>query len=206
VLPLSRAIADRFIYDNATLFAVAASLDAGMAEEGLCEATGWTVRQTLGHLGYSQAGYAVALEQVLAGVPVTRPSGRLNQQEQAGQYAGADVQRLITELRAGRDRVLAALAALSAVQAAAPFAAHTGTMTVADVASRHFATHMREHGVDLLEARPALVEDPVVLDWALEPAFAEGRPAEWLARRRAVIEAARQRLGRKRPRTKKEGQ
>lgn len=205
MLPLLRAVSDRFIYDNATLVTVAALLDAGGTNEGRCAATGWTPRQTLGHLGYAQEGYAVALERVVAGEPITRPSGRLNQQQQAAQYAAADVSALIGELHAGRDRVLAALSALSDMLAAAPFAEHTGTLTVAEVVSGFFATHMREHGIDLLEAAPALAEDPVVLDWALEPAFAEGREPEWLARRRAVIEAARQRLGRKRQRAKKEG-
>ena len=64
-----RAAADGFIYDIAVLIHVADLLgEEGM--EARCEATGWTTRQTLGHLVANYERYATLFGQRLAGEPI----------------------------------------------------------------------------------------------------------------------------------------
>lgn len=194
MLPLLRAAADQLIYDIANVEALLEGVD----DEGLalrCEATGWSVSETIAHLAHSQAARATALEGVLAGEDAA-PS------EAAGGPLDAAIEDTIALYREARDRTIASFALLTASQIGAPFAGCTGAATLAQ-AVRAWAGHPGKHALDLLEAIPAARADTFVLNWALYQTFPDDEP--WLARRRRLFEELRKLFDREKtkPRRKK---
>jgi hypothetical protein len=160
--PGLRAAADSFIYDVAMLLHIAALLD-DKALARTCPATGWTLRQTLGHLAVSYERYAGALERRLRGEyapwePV--PSAVTVAAER--DTAVDDLRRRMT---AARQRILDALAAVTPGIEASPLA--EGFPPLSEVVEA-WSRHGSGHAVDFLEAAPERA-DALMMNWAYHP-------------------------------------
>ncbi len=181
MLPVLRAAADQFIFDIATLKHVA-DLAGDEGLERSCEATGWTVRQTLIHLAASMEGYAEVLEPASgSGQPAVEFGQAMPTVEIFERYDRA------------RDRVIAAFERFDATRPAAnpPVFATIGP----------WVDHIPRHSIDLLEALPGVRIDSLVLTWAMFHDFG-GDPA-WLARRRAIVKVIREEYEAARPKRKR---
>jgi hypothetical protein len=159
-----RALADRFIYDTATLQHALTLLDD--AALGLrSEATGWTVRATFGHLCEAQEAYAAASARLAEGTaPPAEFEGHDRDAHRSAlpaRHAATPAEELHARLAAGRADVVAALDRVPP----------NGNEPERDGGAAGWAGHARGHGLDLLEAVEALRVDAVVVTWALGQPF-----------------------------------
>ncbi len=181
MLPVLRAAADQFIFDIATLKHIAELAgEAGL--DSVCEATGWTVRQTLAHLAGAMEGYAAAIE-----------SGTGAGQAPAEFDAAVPVAEIFDRYDRARDRVTAAFERFGA----APLAPVPPVVDDFD----QWMDHIPRHSIDLLEALPGVRLDALVLNWAMYHDFSDD-PA-WLARRLAIVKVLREELEAARPKRKR---
>jgi hypothetical protein len=180
--PELHAAADAFVYDVAMVLHVTDLLgEPGLALRN--EGTGWTMRQTVGHLAANYEKYAAAFERRIAGeraIPPPDPS-RSNE-------AIAEAERdtptaeLAGRLLDARRRILAALAAFSPGQESSALSEGSRSLVqVTTIWSRHGA----DHAVDFLEAAPQLAEERLVLNWVFHPA--PGEPPDLDRRRQALL-------------------
>ena len=182
-----RAAADAFTYDIAMLIHVADLLeDVGL--ELRCDATGWTTRQSLGHLAANYERYATAFERRAAGQqPFAEPyDAARNNPLIAEAERDTPPETLIERLRLARARILASMAHVSPGMERAPFG--EGLPALLDVA-RAWSRHGAAHAVDFIEAAPTLATDLLVANWAFYPL--EGEDARLDQRRKALLKQLR---------------
>jgi hypothetical protein len=183
VSPELRAAADSFIYDVAMLIHVANSLDeAALAK--VSAATGWTLRQTLGHVAASYERYSGALSRRLAGEHAPWPN--VPSSETAALERDTHVADVCGRLTAARASILASLEQVTPGQESAPLA--EGFPPLGDVVER-WSRHGSAHAVDFLETMPALGGDALILGWVLYPRA--GEDAGLAARREPALAAVR---------------
>ena len=176
MVPEVRALADRFIYDTATLKYIAANAP----QDGLDRSTpgaGWTVRQTLAHLAENQVRYAETIARWLGDEPGLRLPGDPTQENAAAaeRNAGAPVASIIAMF----DRSVREIVSASDQVDEAKAAGEIGGWPVMRVLNA-WASHAQGHAVDIVTALPELKTDPMVLNWALHFDYSnEPNSARW---------------------------
>ncbi|MGE5595470.1 MAG: DinB family protein [Hyphomicrobiales bacterium] len=168
MLPEGRAAADKVIYDAANLRYIAENAGKKGLEKR-APATGWTVRQTIGHLAFALHSYADSLP-VLTGVEPGNPGGfdvAAFNAETAARTEKMPLPRILEELADGRDRCIDAFLALAEGDLDRPAG---GAQTVRDLL-RIWQCHFETHALDLLDAMPVFEQDPMVLNWVLHADF-----------------------------------
>lgn len=157
-----RAIADRVLFDSATVLYVASGVAPGQ-DGATAEVGGWTVRQVLGHLGAALEGYAAAVERLLAGEALVPPGWDPDALNAAvGQSAGPGIPEAAQRIRDGRARFLAALERIDGPSLDESFRGQS-----LDGILDSWARHCAAHAFDLLDALPQFRVDPIAVNWAL---------------------------------------
>lgn len=183
-----RAAADAFIFDVAMLLHVADVL----GEEGMerrCDASGWTTRQTLGHLAANYERYAATLEMRIAGAPALPAR---NDPEAANPLI-AEAERttplaeLVVRTAAARSRIVEALGLVTPGQEVAPIRKGAPPLLVVVTG---WSGHGSSHALDFIEAAPELARDALVLNWAYYPQ--PGEPPSLGQRREAMLNRLRE--------------
>ena len=172
--PELRAIADRFIYEQATL----KHLTALAPEEALRRPVvglEWDVAQLLGHLGSSLSGYAGLVRGWLLGEPVL---DGVNPGEMdagtAARFSGATRLDVTQALGQGLVDLFAALSAVPDERLSEAFGEETALETL-----RSFGEHCLGHAIALVDALPEVRMDPLVLNWLLDAEFEDEASQAW---------------------------
>ena len=172
--PELRAIADRFIYEQATL----KHMTALAPEEALRRPVvglEWDVAQLLGHLGSSLSGYAGLVRGWLFGVPV---ADGVNPGEMdagtAARFSGATRLDVTQVLGQGLVDLFAALSAVPDERLSEAFGQETALETL-----RSFGEHCLGHAIALVDALPEVRMDPLVLNWLLDAEFEDEASQAW---------------------------
>lgn len=173
MVPAIRALADRFIYDTATLKYVARGLPDGAADR-VTAGSGWTVRQLLAHLAVHQQRDAQRIRQWLED-PARADTGG-DPTERNARMANGNRAIPMTDVAAAFDAgirdLVAACDAVDERRLTRPF----GPYPFID-AMTFWSGHAHDHAVDLVSALPEFKTDPIVLNWVLHFDFSD-RP-EW---------------------------
>lgn len=173
--PRLRAIADRFMYETATLRHIAAlapetSFDRPLAGQA------WTVRQQLAHLAASLGGHAEMVEKWLRGEPPI-PGGwhpdAVNA-ETAAEYAAATVAEVDALFASGIKALVAILQQVPAERLAEPFGPREAL-----VIFHVFEGHALSHAIPLVDALPEVRTDSLVLNWLLHADFGSEEARAW---------------------------
>lgn len=181
--PELRAIADRFMYETATLRHIVALLPDGALQRP-APGLEWTVGQLLGHLGQSLTEYAAIVERWLAGEPAIPPGwdpDTMNA-ETARQYANATERQVFDLLGAGINALVAALAKVPDGRLGEPLGPAEARRVL-----HTFEGHALGHAIPLVDGVPEVRMDPLVLNWLLYATFSQAEEREW--QRRLVAEA-----------------
>lgn len=171
-----RALADRFIYDTATVKYIAMNLPESAAER-VTAGSGWTVRQVLAHLALNLQRYARTTQQWLADPPSAEPGGdptELNA-EMAAENEHTSIEDLVSTFDVSLRALVAATDSIDEKRLARPL----GRWPFLDVLTA-WSGHCGHHAVDLVTALPEFKTDPMVLNWVLHFDYSN-RPewAEW---------------------------
>lgn len=187
--PETRAAADRLILDVANVKYLAMTLGKGDLDRR-CEATGWTMRQTIGHLAASLQVYGEALPRMAGGHEAAEERfdwDALNA-ETARRTAATPLPELLEALSGGRDGTIEALLALSEADLARPVTADVPLRAV--IAA--WMTHLSEHAIDFADTLPAARFDPMLLNWVLHADYSKS--AARLERQQKLMAEVRVRL------------
>jgi hypothetical protein len=174
--PDLQAIADRFIYEHATLkhmLTLTSEADLGTSIPG----SDWMVRQCLAHLSESLGGYAERIEAWLNGAALEDWSSAEANAEVAARSKSASAAELTATAAEGLRRLLPALRRIPEEHLSEPSVAEPAMETL-----KRFQRHASSHGPSLLEALPALKRDPLVLSWLLRVEFADAENRAWQSR------------------------
>lgn len=172
--PELRAIADRFIYEQATL----KHITALAPEEALRRPVGgleWNVGQLLGHLGSSMGTYAEVVRKWLVGEPALdgfEPDAM--NAETAARFAAASRLDVTRELGTGLVNLFAALSAVPDDRLVEPLGRGTALETL-----EAFGEHCLRHAIALVDALPEVRMDPLVLNWLLGAEFEDEASRAW---------------------------
>jgi uncharacterized protein (TIGR03083 family) len=168
-----RALADRFIYDTATLKHIASNLPEGGADRPT-PGSGWTVRQVLAHLALNQQRYARSLQQWLDDPAKADPGGDPTERNaaMAAENRETPVEGIVATFDGSIRGLVAACDAVTGAQLAVPH----GRWPFLDVLTA-WSGHAGAHAVDLVSALPELKTDPMVLNWVLH--FDYSNRPEW---------------------------
>lgn len=182
--PELRAIADRFIYEQATLKHVLALATT----EGLDRPVPgheWTVRQLLGHLAESLHTYAALVEKWLAGEPPLAgwDPDAVNA-ETANRRVASSPAELLDVFGNGLNSLIAVLAAVPDEKMEEPLGPHDALQTL-----RVLGEHFLSHAIPLVTAAPEVRMDPLVLNWLLYAEFGDESSRAWQAE---LLEEARE--------------
>jgi len=175
MIPSVRAVADRFIFDTATVKYIAAALPPGGLDR-VVASTGWTVRQLIHHLGSATMSAADALERATRAeqlLPETFTPAEFNRRA-VEESRSMPLLEVLGLLDAARDRMLRALEAVPEVLLPATFGRHTLVELLTD-----WSLHSVQHGLDFADTLPELRHDPMVLNWLLYADYSDdaGRTA-----------------------------
>ncbi len=175
--PELRAIADRFIYEQATL----KHITALAGDEGLSRTVpgmDWTVRQLLGHLGASLGSYDVVIRRWTAGEPALEgwDPDAVNA-ETAARMASASQAELLAEFGRGLVGLIAAMEDVPD-QKMDEQLGRTDALT----ALKSLANHTLRHAIPLVDALPEIRMDPLVLNWLLSATFDDAESEQWQER------------------------
>jgi hypothetical protein len=163
MVPAVRAIADRFMYDTATLKYMA----SGLSDEALARATphsGWTTRQVFAHLADNLQRYGDSLRRWLDDEPGFSLPG--DPTEANAEAAAGNAARPIADVISVLDRGLREVVAQSKRIDGTRAEASIGPWPLMRVLAA-WSGHARAHAVDLVSALPEFRRDPMVLNWAL---------------------------------------
>ncbi|MEX0784627.1 MAG: maleylpyruvate isomerase family mycothiol-dependent enzyme [Dehalococcoidia bacterium] len=168
-----RALADRFIYDTATVKYIALNLPEGGADRPT-PGSGWTVRQVLAHLALTEQRYARSIEQwrddpmsAHPGGDPTEPNARM-----AAENRATPVEEIVATFDASIRSLVSACDSVDEARLEVPYS----RWPFLDVL-RAWSGHLGAHAVDLVSALPEFNTDPMVLNWVLHFDFSD-RP-EW---------------------------
>jgi hypothetical protein len=175
--PEIRAIADRFIYEQATV-----KLIATLAPEGALERPipghDWTVRQLLAHLAQSLNDYTDMIRNWLAGEFPT-PHG-WNPDDvnaaTASRFAAAELDEIRSHFGVGLNSLVDALAAIPDERANDDFGPAPLSKTFEVLSG-----HCLEHAIPLVDAVPEVRMDALVLNWLLDASFPTEAGRQWQA-------------------------
>jgi hypothetical protein len=186
MLPAVRALADRFIYDSATVKYIATSAP-GDALERLTPGSGWSVRQLLAHLALTQQRYADNTRQWLHDPSQLPPSADPTERNVhiAAENEATPLSDIVATLDASTRALVAACGSIDDAQISVPYRS-TPFLEVLTGWSRHHGAH----AVDLVSALPEFETDPMVLNWALFFDYS-ARP-EWAAWQANLIREVRE--------------
>ena len=168
MLPVTRAAADKLIFDCANIAYIASLFDRKALDRPV-ERLGLSVRQVFGHLALHLEWEADALPRLQAGEP--GEGGPVEWDALNAEFArktkDTPLLELLETISRGRDRLIAGLLKLDQAALDRKVAGET---TLADIVES-WLTHIEEHALDLLDVEPALRRDPLVLDWILYADF-----------------------------------
>lgn len=172
--PELRAIADRFIYEQATL----KHITALAPEEAMLRPIpggDWNVGQLLGHLGASMNAYAGVVREWLLGEPALdgyNPD-EMNA-ETASRFLSATRLDVTQELGRGLVNLFAALWAIPDARLSEPMGRQRALETL-----QLFGGHCLRHAIALVDALPEVRMDPLVLNWLLAAEFEDEGSRAW---------------------------
>lgn len=173
--PEVRAIADRFIYEQATLKHIASLAPEGALDRPV-PGTDWTVRQLLGHLAQSLNDYAEMVRKLAGGEPPI-PQGwdpHAVNAETVARLEKASLTDLFQLFGSGINDLVAELTAIPdgrVEEQSGP----TPAMSTLQVLAGHCLTH----AIPLVEALPEVRMDALVLNWLLYADFETDEGRAW---------------------------
>ena len=172
--PELRAIADRFIYEQATLKHIAALAPEDALNRNV-PGQAWTVRQLLAHLATSLQNYDRIVRRWLAGEPPLEgwDPDHLNAAT-AEQYKAATVAQLFEVFGRGLNGLFASLSAIPDEKLPEPLGTSDALTTL-----RGFGDHAVGHAIALADALPEVRFDPLVLNWLLGAEFEDEESQAW---------------------------
>lgn len=170
--PELRAIADRLIYEQATL----KHMVALAPEDAMGRPAGdRTAGETFGHLAAGMSACAAALEHWLAsGGPLVLGNGCELATSSTDPLPGATRLNVTRALGSG---LVSLVAALGRVPDAHLEPGADGVNALD--ALRGFGEHATGHAIELIEALPEVRMDPLVLNWVLAADFADAKSQAW---------------------------
>lgn len=172
--PELRALADRFIYEQATVKHIALSMPSDALSRPV-HGGEWTVRQLLAHLGSALCEFQRAVEKLVASEdPLDGIDYEDINRRTAARYATADLAELLSLLGSGLNGLVAAFEALPDHRLADPLAA-SDVLTVL----RSLGEHCLQHAIPLVDALPEVRFDPLVLNWLLSADFDDEASTAW---------------------------
>ena len=175
--PEIRAIADRFMYEQATVKHIAALAPEGGLDRA-APGTSWSVRQLLGHMAQSLNDYAAMIERWVRGESPISPGWDPDavNAETATRLANAGLGELMALFGTGINGLVAALESIPDERVRDQFGPAPLMETL-----RVFGGHCLGHAFPLVDALPEVRMDALVLNWLLE-AEVEGEDREaWQA-------------------------
>lgn len=174
--PELRAIADRFIYEQATLKLIVA-LAPPDAPDRPVPGYEWTVRQLMAHLAESLHSYQAVIKKWLAGKGALddwNPE-RLNAATAARHAASSPVE-IVALFGSGLVGLIATLEAMPDERLSEPLGPGKAIETV-----KTFGEHFLSHAISLVNAVPEVRMDPLVLNWLLYAGFNDEASNAWQA-------------------------
>lgn len=178
--PELRALADRFIFEQATVKHIA-SLAPPDAFERTVHGGGWTVRQLFAHLAACLGDYQALIERLLRDEPPLGGWDRdASNRQTSKRFASASLDELLALFGSGLNGLIAAMAAI-------PDERLTEPLGPGDVLSclQALGEHYLSHAIVLVDALPEVRFDPLVLNWLLSANFEEDdndEPTAWQQR------------------------
>jgi hypothetical protein len=173
--PEIRAIADRFIYEQATL----KHITAQAPEEALRREVlgyGWSVGQLLAHLAVSLETYRGVVERWLAREDALKgfdpPSTNAHTAEEHREVSRAKLRELFG----------AGLVGLVETLSRVPderLGETVGPGTIVEVLRGPFGNHALSHAIALIDALPEVRLDPLVFNWISRADFESSAEREW---------------------------
>jgi len=182
--PELRAIADRFMYETATLKHLIAILPEGALDRPV-PGYKWNVRQLLAHLAESLHTYCGPVERWLRGDdPLSGWDPDAINADTAERHRTADAAALIASFDTGIVALVGAFASIPEEKMHEPFGA-----TEPLKAFHAFEGHCLGHAVPLIDAVTEVRMDPLVLNWLLFHSFEADADRAW---QRALLQEARE--------------
>lgn len=173
--PEVRAIADRFIYEQATVKHIAALAPDGSLDRPV-KGYDWTVRQVLAHLAKSLNDYAAMVRAWLNGdfpIPPGWNPHDVNATT-AARYKDAPLPEIVALFGTGLNELVDALAAIPDERSGENFGPRPLLQTF-----EVFSGHCLEHAIPLVDALPEVRMDPLVLNWLLDASFPTEAAQDW---------------------------
>lgn len=174
MMPELRALADRFIYEQATIKHIIASIpDEALARK--CEGFDGTVGELLGHLGWSLGDHAevvrawLADEALPASIDPDRDEGQDNTR-----FTNATRPELSRDLGIGLINLFAVLSAIPDERLDEQLGEQHALESLG-----FLSEHCMYHAIALIDACPEVRMDPLVLNWLLHEDFADGPELQW---------------------------
>lgn len=184
--PNVRAIADRFMYEQATLKHMMALVPDGGFERSV-PGTEWTVRQLFAHLARILTTYSDTIREWLAGDdPMASWDPEQVNNTTACAHVDTPADLISAAFAVGLNDLVATLAAVPDGRLAEAFGHATFEETLLE-----WSEHFLSHAVPLVRALPEVRMDPLVLNWLLDADFDDDELRAWqdtlLAEARAYI-------------------
>jgi hypothetical protein len=172
--PELRAIADRFIYEQATLKHMMALVPEGGYERPV-PGLDWTVRQLFGHLAKTLTTYSEAVRTWLDGQdPTAGDDTKRRNDETAAGFSKAPAEEIAALFGSGLNDLVATLAKVPEERTEVAF----GPKKFIE-ASSEWSEHFLSHAVALVRALPEVRMDPLVLNWLLYANFDDDKRRQW---------------------------
>jgi len=175
--PEIRALADRFIYEQATLKHIA-TLAGNEGLQRPVPGYAWNVGQLLAHLANSLSAYGEVVERWLAGEePLTGFEPPEINARTAEEHATTSVPRLHELFGAGLVRLVGALLRVPGERLDDDLGPATARQLL-----RTPSRHALHHAIPLIDALPEARLDPLVLNWLLYADFDDEASKAWQAK------------------------
>ena len=184
--PEVRAIADRFIYGQATLKHMMALVPEGGFERDIPELD-WTVRQLFGHMAQTLTTYCDGVRTWLEGVdPTEGDDPERTNADTAARSSKTPAEEIAAHFGSGLNELVRTLALVPNEKTEDAFGPKTFFEALTD-----WSEHFLSHAVALVRALPEVRMDPLVLNWLLHATFDDDERRKWqeelLAEARAYI-------------------
>ena len=174
--PEVRALADRFIYEQASLKHIIALLpEAGLLRH--VPGSDWNVGQTLAHLAVSLEDYRLVIERWLSGTdPFEGVDVDAINTGTADLYASTSPDELLRLFAEGLLGLVAGLGSIPEDRTFSDLGHHPAPETL-----RRLCDHTITHATSLIDAVPEVRMDPLVLNWMLHAEFGDDEHRRWQA-------------------------
>lgn len=172
--PDVRAVADRFIYEQATLKHIMALVPEGGFERPV-SGTEWTVRQLFGHLANTLTTYSEGVRTWLEGDdPTVGDDPDKTNAETVASFSRVPAEEVAALFGSGLNELVGSLALVPEARTNDAF----GQMTLLEALTT-WAEHALSHAVPLVRALPEVRMDPLVLNWLLHANFDDDERRQW---------------------------